>query len=29
VNAVALALLLVVWVAYRLALPIIIERMSA
>jgi lipopolysaccharide transport system permease protein len=29
VNAVALALLLVVWVAYRLALPIIVERMSA
>jgi lipopolysaccharide transport system permease protein len=29
VNAVALALLLVVWTAYRLALPIIVERMSA
>ena len=29
VNAVALALLLVVWVAYRLAMPILIERMSA
>lgn len=29
VNAAALALLLVVWVAYRLAMPIIIERMSA
>jgi lipopolysaccharide transport system permease protein len=29
VNAVALVLLLVVWVAYRLALPIIVERMSA
>jgi lipopolysaccharide transport system permease protein len=29
VNAVALALLLVVWIAYRLAMPIIIERMSA
>ena len=29
VNAVALALLLAVWVAYRLAMPIIIERMSA
>lgn len=29
VNAAALALLLVVWVAYRLAMPILIERMSA
>lgn len=29
VNAAALGLLLVVWVAYRLALPIIVERMSA
>jgi lipopolysaccharide transport system permease protein len=29
VNAVALASLLVVWVAYRLAMPILIERMSA
>lgn len=29
VNALALALLLVVWVAYRLAMPILIERMSA
>jgi lipopolysaccharide transport system permease protein len=29
VNAAALALLLVVWIAYRLAMPIIIERMSA
>jgi lipopolysaccharide transport system permease protein len=29
VNAVALVLLLVVWVAYRLAMPILIERMSA
>jgi lipopolysaccharide transport system permease protein len=29
VNAGALALLLVVWVAYRLAMPILIERMSA
>jgi lipopolysaccharide transport system permease protein len=29
VNAVALGLLLVVWVAYRLAMPILIERMSA
>ena len=28
VNAAALALLLVVWVAYRLAMPILIERMS-
>jgi lipopolysaccharide transport system permease protein len=29
VNAVALLLLLVVWVVYRLAMPILIERMSA
>ena len=29
VNAFAFTLLLVVWVAYRLAMPIIIERMSA
>ncbi|QBQ54489.1 ABC transporter permease [Nitrosococcus wardiae] len=29
VNVAAFALLLVVWVAYRLAMPIIIERMSA
>jgi len=29
VNAAALALLLAVWVAYRLAMPILIERMSA
>jgi len=29
VNAAALALLLVVWAAYRLAMPILIERMSA
>jgi lipopolysaccharide transport system permease protein len=29
VNSAALALLLVVWVAYRLAMPILIERMSA
>ena len=29
VNAVTLALLLAVWVAYRLAMPILIERMSA
>jgi lipopolysaccharide transport system permease protein len=29
VNAVALALLFAVWVGYRLAMPIIIERMSA
>jgi lipopolysaccharide transport system permease protein len=29
VNAVALGLLLIVWVAYRLAMPILIERMSA
>ena len=29
VNVVALALLLVVWVAYRLAMPILIERISA
>ena len=29
VNAAAFALLLVVWVAYRLAMPILIERMSA
>jgi lipopolysaccharide transport system permease protein len=29
VNATALALLLLVWVAYRLAMPILIERMSA
>jgi lipopolysaccharide transport system permease protein len=29
VNAAALALLLVVWVVYRLAMPILIERMSA
>jgi homopolymeric O-antigen transport system permease protein len=29
VNLVALGLLLVVWVAYRLAMPILIERMSA
>ena len=29
VNVVAVALLLVVWVAWRLAMPIIIERMSA
>ena len=29
VNIAALALLLVVWVAYRLAMPILIERMSA
>jgi lipopolysaccharide transport system permease protein len=29
VNILAFALLLVVWIAYRLAMPIIIERMSA
>ena len=29
INASALALLLVVWIAYRLAMPIVIERMSA
>jgi lipopolysaccharide transport system permease protein len=29
VNAAAIVLLLVVWVAYRLAMPILIERMSA
>jgi len=29
VNFVAIALLLVVWVAYRLAMPILVERMSA
>lgn len=29
VNAVTLALLLVVWVTYRLSMPILIERMSA
>jgi lipopolysaccharide transport system permease protein len=29
VNVVAFVLLLVVWVAYRLAMPILIERMSA
>lgn len=29
VNVAAIALLLVVWVAYRLAMPILIERMSA
>lgn len=29
VNLVAMALLLVVWVVYRLAMPILIERMSA
>jgi lipopolysaccharide transport system permease protein len=29
VNIIASALLLVVWVAYRLSLPILIERMSA
>jgi lipopolysaccharide transport system permease protein len=29
VNVAALALLLVVWMAYRLAMPILIERMSA
>jgi lipopolysaccharide transport system permease protein len=29
VNLVAISLLLVVWVIYRLAMPIIIERMSA
>lgn len=29
VNGAALALLIVVWIAYRLAMPILIERMSA
>jgi lipopolysaccharide transport system permease protein len=29
VNAVAFVLLMLVWVAYRLAMPILIERMSA
>ena len=29
VNAAALVLLVVVWIAYRLAMPILIERMSA
>jgi lipopolysaccharide transport system permease protein len=29
VNVVAFALLFVVWIAYRLAMPILIERMSA